>query len=867
MISSSPDSTPQGGRPTAALSVAAAATLLGVHERTVRRVIARGEILAIKHGRALSISRASLERYAERAHTLRRGRNVQRPHAAPVEPPTSFVGRDQLVIDLSRRAHLATDRLMTLTGPGGVGKTRLALRVLERAAPSFPDGVAFLPLASVTDPTLVMPTIARALGLAPTAERTPAEQVQRALAEAQLLLVLDNLEQVRESGPEIAALAGACPGLVILVTSRVRLHVAGEQCVAIPPLALPDGSQARGENGDGSLTSIAQSEAVRLFVDRARAAAPDFALTPANVRDVAAICHRLDGLPLALELAASRLRHLHLPDLLVRLDRTLPLLRDGPRDAPPRLQTMRAAIAWSYDLLTPHQQALFRWLAVFVGGFEGDAGAAVAERQIAPDPLNHPAVEGSATDSGALLDGLSALVDHSLLQLGSSASSPRHTRGATRYAILETVREFGLERLVSEGEEAQVRDAHADWCLALATNAANGLGGHAQAARFDRLEQEQPNFRAALAWLLAREDSNRGLPLVRSLAWFWTSRGYLREAAQWTSAFLHLPRAVADPARGWVLLEQGTIAHWLGDAEAAVRHDEAALAHFLAVGDQPGVGYARRSLGSIAIDRGALDAAAACLAASDAILMTRGTPWDAAFSLFLAGRLAMAHSQPAAAIQHFADATSSFGAIGDLEYVAAARCRQATAFMHLDDLDQARRAFRDGLVLAQELALPYWMAWGLMGAASLALAADRRSLASRLHAAVSRLVEETGLSWPDDMAGVAPEALGAHPARALASASPQAALGLALREAMAFLADDEDSAGQPETPLGQLTPREREVLTLLAQGLTDKEIAEALKISRNTAVNHVAAIRRKLGVPSRAAAAAIAGWHGQFRDD
>jgi excisionase family DNA binding protein len=860
--------TPLADPPTGMVSLPEAAARLGIHERTIRRAIARGEILAIKRGRALAISRASLERYATRDRTGPRRRSVQRAQAAPPMPLTSFIGRDQLVVELSRLVQHGTTRLVTLIGPGGVGKTRLALQVLERSAASFADGAVFVPLASVTDPALVMPMIARTLGLAPTEERTPAEQVQRVLTRAQLLLVLDNLEQVREAGPELAALVASCPGLVVLVTSRVRLQVTGEQCVPVPPLTLPLDAPPPYDGGEtGSLRSMAQAEAVRLFVDRARAVAPDMALTPANASDIAAICHRLDGLPLALELAAARLRHLHPADLRSRVDHALPLLTGGPRDAPVRLQTMRAAIAWSYDLLPPHLQALFRWLAVFVGGFEGDAVAAIVRLVCAADNRNSPADEWIADDADTVLEGLSVLVDQSLLQQATTPES-RRTRPTTRYVLLETVREYGLEQVAAEGEEERVRDAHADWCLALARTANDELTGPAQAAWFARLDLEQANFRAALTWLLARADSARGFGLLRALSWFWTSRGYLREAAQWASAFLALPTAATDPARGWVLLENSTIAHWLGDTAAAVTHDEAALAHFEAAGDQLGVGYARRSLGSIAIDRGAPDEAAAHLAASDAILLPIGTPWDAAFARFLAGRLAMVRGQSAEAIQHFAEAAAAFGALGDHEYVAAARCRQAAAFVAQGDLGQARQAYRDGLALAHALAQPYWMAWGLSGAAYLALQVGQRAQASRLYAATNRLLEETGLQWPDDAVCVALDAQVGTPALVSAAVSPQAALDRALREATTVLAGDASSAAPlRHGPLLHLTPREREVLALLAQGLTDKEIANVLQMARHTAVNHVAAIRRKLGVPSRAAAVAVAIRHGQLGEE
>ncbi|HET8644816.1 MAG TPA: LuxR C-terminal-related transcriptional regulator, partial [Vicinamibacteria bacterium] len=566
---------------------------------------------------------------------------------------------------------------------------------------------------------------------------------------------------------------------------------------------------------------------------------------------------------------AARLQHLHPADLRTRLDHALPLLTGGPRDAPLRLQTMRAAIAWSYDLLTPPQQALFRWLAIFTGGFEADAVAAIVRQLSAPGNLTSPAGELGAGDAGAVLDGLSVLVDQSLLQQATSPDA-RQVRPTTRYVLLETIREYGLEQQAAEGEEERLRDAHAHWCLALARQANDELAGPDQAAWFDRLEQEHPNLRAALAWLLAQQDCARGFGLISALSWFWTSRGYLREAAQWTSAFLALPTAATDPARGTVLREAASIAQWLGDTAAATRHGEAALAHLQAAGDQLGVKLTLRQLGSIAINRAALDEAAAYLAASDAIVLATATPqdaWDAAFTRYLHGRLALAGGRLAEAIQDFDEAAAAFGAMGNHEYVAAARSQQAAAFVGQGDLDQARQAYRDGLAHAAAVSQPHWMAWGLSGAAYLALGAGGRAQASRLYAATRRLVEETGLQWPDDPVWQALTAQLAPLAIAPAAVSPEAALERALREAMTILAGDASGAEPPAAPLQHLTPREREVLDLLAQGLTDKEIADALRIARHTAVNHVAAIRRKLAVSTRAAAAAVAGRHGALGED
>jgi non-specific serine/threonine protein kinase len=851
-------------RPAGTVSLAEATVLLGVHERTVRRAIAHGEILASKHGRALAISQASLERYASRD-----GARPRVPHApaAPPQPLSSFIGREQLVADLSRRLRHAPTRLLTLTGPGGVGKTRLALQVHERTAAAFPDGSAFVSLAAVTDPALVLPTIARTLGLVPREERTGAEQVPQVLARAQLLLVLDNLEQVRAAGPELAELVGACPGLVVLVTSRVRLHVAGESCVPVPPLTLPPaGAPLSGSEEGATLRALSQSDAVRLFVERARAVVPEFELTSENGTDVAAICRRLDGVPLALELAAARLRHLQLADVRSRLDSVLPLLVGGPRDAPLRLQTMRSAIAWSYDLLTPSHQALFRSLAVFVGGFTAEAVAALQPQLVTSGLVDDHGDPQQGEDS-PVLEGVSTLIDHSLLHV-LPAAVPR-SQPTTRYGLLETIREYGLEQLVAAGEEERVRAAHASWCLDLVRQNDTLGAGPLRDAWFARLEQEQLNLRAALAWSLDQQDAAAGFTLVRALAWFWTSRGYLPEAMGWARAFLALPTGLTHPLRGEVLRETGNIAHWLGETATATSFYQEALAHFQVMDDPLGIKYTLRQLGSVAIEQGDIGAATRYLAASAALPSPPANSfaaWDRAFERYLAGRLAMASGHAARALQEFAVAATAFAAINDREYVAASRCQQAAAYGALGEWAEARTAFRDGLTIAIALDQPYWIVRGLTGAAYLALQANQQSRAVRLYTAARHLVADTGLGWPDDAVSTQLAFQLAHLAVAGTPGTSQEARRRALHEALAVLADDVSRAENPSgSPFG-LTPREREVLALLARGLTDKEIAAALQIARHTAANHVASVRRKLGVPTRAAAVAVALRHGH-RDD
>ncbi|MDP9470903.1 MAG: NB-ARC domain-containing protein [Chloroflexota bacterium] len=510
----------------------------------------------------------------------------QRPadpsHNLPT-PPTPFLGREA---DLARVTALLQDpavRLVTVTGPGGIGKTRLALRIAAELREVFPDGVWFVGLAPITDPDLVLPTVARVLGIRPAGDRLVDEVLPTALRDQRLLLLLDNLEQVVEAAPQVADLLAACPGLSVLVTSRMRLRLSGEREYALAPLGLP------GSNGALTPEQVAGSEAGRLFVDRAQGVKADFALTQDNAWSVAEICRRLDGLPLAIELAAARVKIFPPQALLARLERRLPLLTGGARDAPTRQQTMRDAIAWSYDLLSGEEQTLFRHLAVFAGGCSFEAIEAVA----VPDGLD--AVEGVAS-----------LVDKSLLRQMEKMD------GEPRYRMLETIREFALERLEAAREAEPVRDRHAAWSLALAERTAPLMFGTQPHRWFAHLEREHGNLRAALVWFEQTGDADRLLRLARALGYFWEMNGYWTEGPAW------LERALATDAppslaRAAALHSLGMSAAYVGDfarAEPALRE---ALAVFREEGSASNVADALISLGSMAVDQGGCDAGEALL--------------------------------------------------------------------------------------------------------------------------------------------------------------------------------------------------------------------------------------------------------------
>ncbi|MDP9358712.1 MAG: adenylate/guanylate cyclase domain-containing protein, partial [Chloroflexota bacterium] len=387
---------------------------------------------------------------------------VRPTHNLPTAP-TPFLGRAAVVGQISALLRDPGVRLLTLTGSGGVGKTRLALRVAADLLEAFPDGVRFVGLAPITDPALVLPAIARVVGVVPTGDRPLGEAVAAALRDKRLLLVLDNFEQVVEAAPQVADLLAGCPDLTVLVTSRVPLRVAAEHRFPVPPMSLPSARAV------GPIEELAESEAVALFVARAKAARPDFALTASNAEAVATTCTRLDGLPLAIELAAARVGVLPPPALLTRLDQRLRLLTGGARDLPARQRAMRDTIAWSYDLLTPEERALFRRLAVFTGGFTLEAAEAGVGNLDDPD---HD-----------VLDGVTSLVDASLLK---PEEGPDGGDSVTaRYLMLETIREFALERLVASGEEGAVRDRHAAFFVALAERGMPAVGLPGSLARLE----------------------------------------------------------------------------------------------------------------------------------------------------------------------------------------------------------------------------------------------------------------------------------------------------------------------------------------------------------------------------------------------
>ena len=796
-------------------------------------------------------------------------------------PSTPLINRERELAVAQAALQEHAVRLLTLTGAGGVGKTRLASEVALRLAVDFADGVHFVPLAGVRDPSAVAPAIARTVGIREAGDQSVAETLIRELPHRDALMVLDNFEQVDTAAPLLSDLLAAGSGLRLVVTSRSLLRLAGEHHLPILPLTFPD------LNNLPSLMEIAATPAVRLFVERARAAIGDFNLTAANARDVVAICARLDGLPLAIQLAAARLRHLPLSAIADRLSQSLSLLVGGPRDSPERQRALRTTIDWSYALLSPDEQKLFRRLAVFVGGWTLDAAATVTA--------------GTGDLNLDVLDGVSALVDDSLVLQVPGAE------GRWRYGMLETIREFGLEQLRASGEQEGTERRHSTYFLEMGIEAREMIDGRDQAHWLELLASDYDNFRSVLDRSIERGDAETALLLGVSLWGFWAQRGYLRQGRRTLEQALRIPVLVDATLRGraiyclgllaldlsdlpaasaylseslaiWRKIKDpgrvaatsaglGLVALYTGAHRKAVERFHEALTIWAELDDSLGIASAQSGLGMVAVAEGAYERARPLHEQSLAIRQRLGDDEGIAHALFELATVDRLLDDILSAKARLDESLAVFRRLGDRLGIGSVVYGQAKLAQHSGDDVAALRLFREALTLHRSLGTRDWIVACIEGIAEVVVNRGHMESAVRLLGATAPHRAEPVTATPvaerqelEQALTVARRTLTTTAFEEAWAAGQQLTLEQAAEEALG-LTENPEVLPRPAAPFN-LTRREQEVLPLLCQHLTDTEIAEKLYLSPRTASNHVANILGKLGVANRREAIAFATRHG-----
>jgi predicted ATPase/DNA-binding NarL/FixJ family response regulator len=794
---------------------------------------------------------------------------------------TSFIGRERELADVELL--ISTARLVTLTGMGGCGKTRLAIQLAREFQVGFPDGVFFVDLVPLREPELVPQLVVEVLGLRLAPDQPRLEALLSFVRSKQLLIVLDNCEHLSAACAQLAQeLLFHADELRILATSRETLGIAGERIYPLSGLAWPETRRAEAVPGSLDSQSFLHYDAVRLFVERVRLISPDFSLTSENASAVSEICQQLDGLPLALELASARANILTVHEISARLNDRFALLTSGQRSGlEPRHQTLRAAIDWSYALLTVEEQTLMRRLAVFAAGCTLDSAEAVCGEE--------------RVQAGRMLDLLSSLVHKSLVIAETTG------RAQARYRLLETIREYALEKLDESGETDRLRDRHLELFLARAEEAAPKLGDAYQQLWLNWLEGEHDNLRAALAWALESGRIEPGLRIASALVRFFEIRGHVREGMAWFERLL----AQADEAISPIVCANAStfaafLAMFLGDAKASIAFGRKAVDFAEAAGDEGGpvlafalaglasgsrvagdfqtaftieervisayresgppfyLGMSLLAQGDLAIELGYYDKARELLEESLALAHEAGDAFRIAHALNDLGDLARCQGNYVEAQSAYENSAVLLRDLDAQHDLASILRNLGRACLHLGEVERAHAMFSESLAIHQAEQHRAGMAECLIGFASIAILRGMPSIGERLLAAAAASARQRApYVWPtkrmeyDEYLELARSSLTAAEFQAAQSAGSAMSLDQAIDFALNLSLQPRSTPGVEEKP-GDLTSREREVASLIAQGKTNREIADELVLSTRTVEKHAANIMMKLGLASRA---------------
>jgi len=757
---------------------------------------------------------------------------------------TSFIGRERETLEVKRL--LAMTRLLTLTGAGGCGKTRLALKVASDLVGAYPDGVWLVDLAPLSEAEMVQQAVAQALGVREQTGRALLETLKDTLRSRKMLLVVDNCEHLVEALVGLVdTLLDSCPGLRVLATSRETLNAAGEVNWVVPSLIVPDSHQEA-----YTPQELEGYESVRLFVERAHQRNPSFELSSPNGRAVAQVCRRLDGIPLAIELAAGRMGVLSAEQLASRLEDSLKLLTGGPT-AEPRHRTLRATLEWSHELLSEPERTLFRRLSVFAGGWTLEAAEEVCS--------------GVGIEQDDVLDILSKLVDKSLVVAEVSPG----VEGELRYRMLEPIRQYCQERLEESREADATRDRHAASFLALAEKAGPELRGLRQVPWLKRLDTEQNNVRAALAWLLGKGESETAARIGWALWLFWWMHGHFTEGRRWMEETL--AKGVSMPAapRAKALFVAGTMADGQADRRSAQPLLEESLMHFRELGDKLGSALALSGAGLVAVGQGRHERGVALFQEAVDLFLEIGERWGASVTLSFSAVGWFGRGDPIRAKRLAERGLELAREIGSSEAISVA-CHAGTMAAQAEgDHERARRLLQEGMVHAAEAGNETNVAYCLEGLAALAASEGSLACAGRLWGAAEALMEQievTAYIYAPDRSAYQDRVSAARAQLDEAAwqtawtegrvMTPQRAIEYAIsedveREPPTLVAVPEQQPPPADEPTDMLTAREQDVALLVGRGLTNRQIAQELSISKHTVANHVRKTLKKLGLRSR----------------